>query len=198
MDFTSQELIGGIAFLLGFIGHSFYVVSILQNKTKPHLYTWLIWGILTGIAYAAQVYDNAGPGSWQMGISAFLCLMTAVMALKWGEKDITRGDKIALIASLSAIVPWLLTKDPLGSVILISIIDVVAFYPTFRKSWLKPQEENLTTYNLANLKLTLSLFALNNVSLTTALYPAVVVGINTIFVIMCLIRRKQIAAAQTS
>lgn len=193
MELTTQEILGGIAFLIGLVGHSFYVVSILQNKTKPHLFTWLVWGIITGIAYAAQISDNAGPGSWQMGVSSFLCLMTAAMALKWGEKEITRGDKIALAASLIAIIPWLITKNPLGSVILISIIDCVAYYPTFRKSWNKPHEENLTTYLMANLKISISLFALLNFTLITALYPIVLIIANGAFIIMCIVRRRKLA-----
>lgn len=192
MDLTAAEIIGGIAFLLGIIGQLIYIVSILRGHTKPHLFTWLVWGILSAIGYFAQLHDDAGPGSWAMGVTALACLTTAALALKWGEKNITRGDKIAFATSISAILPWLLTKDPLGSVILISIIDVVAFYPTFRKSWHKPYEENLPSYNLASLKMILSLFALSNVTINTALYPSAVVLVNSTLVLTCLIRRKAV------
>ena len=166
MDYL-QQFIGLIAFGLGLFGTVVYVRSVLDGRSKPHLYTWLVWGIITGIGFLAQIYDNAGPGSWAMGISSLACLFTAALALKYGEKEITRSDKIALFSCLSAIIPWLLTKDPLGSVIMISIIDAVAFYPTFRKSWKKPHEENLPTFYIANIKLTLSLFAMTNFTVIT-------------------------------
>ncbi len=190
MDFLTPELIGAVAVVLGIVSQGLYILSILRGQTKPHLFTWLVWTILGGIGYAAQVHDNAGPGSWVMGMTAIVCGITALLSLKYGEKTFTRGDKIALVASLSALVPWVLTNDPLGSVILISVIDIVAFYPTIRKSWMKPNEEHLTAYNLATLKIFISLFALTNVTLTTALYPAVIVVVNTAFVLMCLLRRK--------
>ncbi len=86
--------------------------------------------------------------------------------------------------------PWLMTEDPLYSVIIISLIDVAAFYPTFRKSWHKPDEESLLSYNIASMKLFLSLFALDNFTVTTSLYALTIVITNTAFVIMCVMRRR--------
>lgn len=152
-----------------------------------------MWGTITLIAFAAQVYDNAGPGAWVMGLSAFFCLLQAALAFKYGDRaDITRSDKIALAASLSAIIPWLLTNDPLWSVILISIIDGVAFYPTMRKSWRKPWDENLTAYNMASLKFVISLLAMMNFTIVTTLYAFAVIALNSSFTLMCLIRRQSL------
>ncbi len=184
------EFFGLAALAIGLYGSAFYIRSILKGQTKPHVFTHVVWGTVTFIAFLAQLHDSAGPGSWAMGISALACFTNAALALKYGEKNITRGDKIAFIASLTAIIPWVLTKDPLGSVILISIIDAVAFYPTFRKSWNKPWEENLTAYNIANLKFLLSLVAMRNFTIVTTLYVATVMALNGAFVIMCLIRRQ--------
>lgn len=85
------------------------------------------------------------------------------------------------------------TRDPLLSVILAGVIDVVAFIPTFRKSWRKPWQENLSAYAIANVKLLLSLFALSHVSVVTAFYPAVGFSINAVFIALCLWRRGRVA-----
>lgn len=193
---TTPEIIGGIAILIGLYGQVLYTGSILRGTTKPHLFTWVVWSILGFIGFFAQLHDHAGPGSWVLGITSSFCVVNALLALKWGEPTITRGDKIALAASLTAILPWALTKDPLGSVMLISIIDMVAFYPTFRKSWMKPHEENLSAYNLANAKFILSFFAMSTFTLNTMLYPVVIVLGNGAFVIMCLIRRRQLSSPE--
>lgn len=190
---TITEIFGVLAVLVGVAGQGLYILSILRGQTHPHLFTWLVWTILGAIGFAAMVHDNAGPAMWALGATSFLCLTTALLSLKYGEKTFTRGDKIALVASLSAILPWLLTDDPLGSVILISIIDAVAFYPTLRKSWNKPWSENLFAYNLGSLKFGLTVLAISNLTLTNALYPAAIVFINTAFVVMCLARRRTLA-----
>lgn len=188
--FSAQEIIGLAAVLVGLFGAAVYIHSILRGQTRPHVYTHLVWAIIAGIGFAAQLADHAGPGAWAMGMTTMACATNAILALKFGEKNITRSDTVALAVSLAAIVPWVLTHDPLWSVILISLIDVVAFYPTLRKSWHKPWEENLSSYNIANLKMGLSVLAITNLSLTTALYPCVVFVVNAAFVIMCLARRR--------
>jgi hypothetical protein len=187
---AATAFIGLLAVFVGLVSGGMYILSVFRKESKPHLFTWIIWGLISAIAYAAQLHDHAGPGSWAMGLTALTCGATMALCFKYGEKDITRSDWIALIASLSAIIPWIMTDDPLYSVILVSFIDIVAFYPTFRKSWHKPYEENLLSYNIASLKLVLSLFALDNFTVTTSLYAMTIVGANTAFVTMCYTRRK--------
>ena len=187
---TSQEIIGAIAFLIRSIAGIIYIVSILKGQTKPHFFTWLVFTILTVIAYLAQVSDNAGPGSWMMGVTALSCLINTFLAIPYGEREITRGDKWALATSLFAMAPWLLTHDPLGSVILVSLIDAVAMFPTLRKSWMKPYEENLTFHGMATFNVFLSLFALTHISLTTILYPLAILLVNMALIVLCLVRRS--------
>lgn len=194
----STSIIGLIALSIGVMQLCVYVVSILRKQTKPHLFTWLVWTLLSGIAFLAQLHDHAGPGSWAVGMDAFGCLLIAVLCLKYRDREITKSDWIALIASLSAVIPWILTKDPLYSVILISIIDVAAFYPTFRKSWFRPHEESLMTYIISGTKMLLSLFALENFTVTTSLFMIVMISTNIIFVTMCYLRRKSMGLLRSS
>ena len=74
--------------------------------------------------------------------------------------------------------------------IIISVIDALGFYPTFRKSYHKPWEEFLTHYSLASIKFLLSLFALEQFNLTTTLYPASLIFMNAAFLAMTLWRRR--------
>jgi len=185
-----ESYYGTLALFISLAGSWIYIRSILKGKTKPHLYTHLAWGIITAIAFFAQVSDNAGPGSWAIGVTAAACLTQAALALKYGERDITRNDHISLGISLLAIVSWVVTKDPLLAVILACVVDIVAYYPTFRKSWKNPWEENIAAYNIANVKLALSLAALTNVTWVTVLYPAVGLAANLAFVATCLLRRR--------
>ncbi len=189
---TGNELIGMLSLLVGLAGTGIYIASILRGQTRPHLFTWLVWFILTVIGYLAQLHDDRGPGTWVMGVTALCALAIVALSLKYGEKNRTRGDWIALALSLTAIIPWLLTKDPLGSVLMISVIDLVAFYPTFRKSWLKPHEENLTGYVFANAKYLLGMAALNAYTLNTTLYAATIIAANAAFILMCLWRRHML------
>jgi hypothetical protein len=171
-----------------------YIVSMLRGKTRPHVFSWLIWALLNTIAAFAQHAEGAGPGSWAMFFSAFICLTIALIALHSGEKKITRSDSASFIAALATIPLWLATSDPLWSVILIVIIDTVGgYYPTFRKSFSKPRQEDLACYVIANAKHICSLLAVNTVSVTTVLYPGWIVLMNTLFVAFALWRRRALS-----
>ena len=189
MDLTFQDSIGALAFLIRAVASGIYIVSILKGDTKPHLYTWLVFTLLTAIAFLAQIQDGGGMGIWTTGLAILVSIINSLLALSYGEKNITKSDKLALIAATTSILPWLLTQNPLGSVILVSLIDTIAMYPTFRKSWSKPQEENLTSYFLVGLAFLLSTLALTHISVTTFLYPIAIAFINLSLIFLCLWRR---------
>lgn len=174
-------------------GYLFYFKDIFAGKTKPHMYTWLIWGLLTGIAFFGQLADGAGTGAWVTGVTAAVSFLIVALSFKYGEKNITRSDTYFLIASLASIVLWLVTNDPLLSIILITIVDFVAFVPTIRKSLIKPGEETLIHYFFAGGKFVLAIIALENYSIVTTLYPLSLVLANWLFVVLVLIRRDQLS-----
>lgn len=194
MDLSVQELFGVVSVAISLWATFLYINSILKGQTRPHIYTWIVWAILPTIGFFAQLHDKAGAGAWATGSTAAACLVILALSFKYGDREHTKGDKIALVASLFAVVPWVLTKDPLGSVILISIIDLVAFYPTFRKSWLKPGQEHLMTFGISAAMMLCSIIAMENVTINTTLYPSVYVAGNTVFILYSLWRRKVMAA----
>jgi hypothetical protein len=182
--------LGIIATLIGLISYLPYITDTVAGRTKPHAFSWLIWAILTAIGFAAQVADKAGPGSWITGITAAACFLIFGLGVKYGERNITRFDWGCLIFSLAAIPIWIATATPVYAVILITIIDTVGFLPTYRKAWHKPSEETLVTWIVSTIKFFISLFALNNYSLVTVLYPASLVLMNGLFVVMVLWRKR--------
>lgn len=180
-----------LATLIGLIGYIPYFRDIFKGTTKPHVFSWFIWSLLTGIAFAAQVVEGAGPGAWVTGFTAVVCSAVAVLAFSKGEKEITKSDWVCLVLALLGIALWLVTDNPLTAVIVVTITDALAFIPTFRKTYFKPHEETLTEYALAAVKFFISIIALESLTLSTWLYPASLVIMNGAFVVMALIRRRK-------
>ena len=124
-----------------------------------------------------------------------VCFIIAALTFRRGEKHITKSDWIAFIAALAAILVWLFTKEPLWAVVLITMIDSLAFYPTFRKSYIKPHEETVMTWWVNSIKFVFALLALEQVSLVTALYPSYLVLANGALAAMLIWRRRVMAVA---
>ncbi|NQZ13450.1 MAG: hypothetical protein HRT94_01330 [Alphaproteobacteria bacterium] len=185
-----KEIFTAIGLVFTFIGYLAYIYSIFRGNTRPHPFSWFIWGLLTAIGFFAQLSDNAGPGAWITGISAAFTFFIAIIGyIKRSEITITRTDTITFVAALTSIPLWLVTDTPLYSVILITIIDAIAFYPTFAKTWHRPDQELPFQTIMAALKFILSLFALNNYTIITVLYPLSLVIMNTAFLIVLYGRR---------
>jgi hypothetical protein len=184
-----RVILGGVAAVIGVIGFLPYFRNLFAGRTKPHTFSWLIWGILSTIIFTAQVVSGAGPGAWIIGVAATLSLAVFVIAIFKGEREITRVDKTSLAFAALGIVLWIATTNPLWSVVIVSIVDAVGYIPTFRKTYKQPYGETLTLYILSTVSFVISFFALEVVSVTTALYPASLIATNIVFISMVLMRR---------
>ncbi|NBX66857.1 MAG: hypothetical protein EBQ96_07675 [Proteobacteria bacterium] len=183
-------ILGAIAVVMTIIAHLDYMRAIIRGTNRPHLFTWIIWTLLTVIILAAQISDNAGPGAWSTLAVLVPCVAITLMAIKSGEKNITKSDWAMFMAGLASIPVWLLTSNPFWSVIIVCLIDALAFGPTFRKAWFKPHEEATFMYGFNVPRHMLSVAAIANYSLVTTLYPAMLVFLNALMYIMIKLRRR--------
>lgn len=171
---------------------SIYVGSIFRGKTKPHLYTWLLWWILWTIVTIVQITNDAG---WAILISALMagCNLTlAGLSLKYGETFLTKRDKYLLLAALLTIILWQISSNDLIAITLVCVIDAIAFYFTFKKSYKKPYDEKLSSYILWTLQFVSFALAVDNPTPTNLLYPVFLATIELIFVFFLIWRRSLI------
>jgi hypothetical protein len=188
MDY--KENLGLIAVLICFYAYVLYFKSIFKGKTKPHLFSFLIWGLSSGIAFLGQITHSAGPGAWVIGFVTFCCFGVMISSIKYGEKNITRFDWVCLITALSAIPVWILTNNALLAVIMVTFVDCVGYIPTFRKSWPKPYEEHVGAAFLSSIQYVISFLAINSYSLITCVTPVSLFLINGALGMMLVFRRK--------
>jgi hypothetical protein len=170
-----------------------YLRDIFRKRTKPHAYSWLVWSLLQGVGVIAQFQAGAGYGAWGLTLGAFFCFTIFVLSLKFGTKNITKFDSACLAASLIAIVFYIVFKNPLWSIVLVSLIDFIGFLPTFRKAYQEPETETASAFALSALANFFSLLAIQDYSVTTVLYIASLVVTNVSFVSMLLIRKRILA-----
>lgn len=188
-----KTIIGYAAIVVGFVSYLPYYRDILKNKTKPHAFSWFSIAMLSFIGFAAQRSEGGGAGAWVTGLSGIMCLGVFILALKRGTKNFALIDKAFLLLAFLTLIPWMLTKDPLISVILISIIDIFALVPTIRHGYYHPFEETVSTFGLSSIKFILGIVALQIYTTTTWLYPGTIALTTAVFVTILLYRRKQLS-----
>ncbi len=190
-----KETLGFVTIILSIVGHVPYIIDTVRGKTKPHIFTWIIWSIITLLAFLGQWSKGGGAGSWGTGITGVMAICITLFAIKKGVKDITLSDKVFFVGALLAIIPWYLTKDPTISVIIAAIIDVSAFIPTIRKTIKHPKSETFATYSLNIIRHILSIIALERYNLATVFYPVYLLCMNliitTIIIRPYLVKRRK-------
>lgn len=189
-----KNILGIIATVLVFIGYIPYTRDIIRGKTKPHMYSWFLWSFVTFIVFALQVSGGAGSGAFVTLAAALCCFAVIVLGFIYKSRvEIVWIDTVFLILAIIALGLWLIAKQPVLSTILMTIIDLLAFAPTVRKSWNKPYSETLAFYFLNTFRFGLAAIALQKYSIVTALYPITWLVTNSLFALMIAVRRKQTA-----
>lgn len=192
MELDYKTILWAITVLMIIVGYWKYMLDTWKGKTTPHIFSWIMFFILWLISFLIQYNDWAGPGAWGTAAGFITALIIILLALRQGEKNITKTDKISFVLWLFAIAAYIFIANPIYALILAIVINLFAFYPTFRKTYYKPDEETLISYVLAGVRSSISLWAMMNYSFLTLAMPIFIVFINLAFVSMVLIRKKQL------
>jgi hypothetical protein len=183
-------LVGSIIGILAFLP---YFRDVLRSTTKPHPFTWVVWTLINLIAFFAQVAGGGGLGAGVTLVVALDCLSITVFSFVRGERSITFLDYLCFAAALIGVVLWQLTRNPFTAILFVTLADAAATIPTLRKSYLRPQEETMSSYALSAVRSFVAVFALSAINLTTALYPVFIVVADTVVVLILFIRRGRSA-----
>lgn len=190
-----KEALSLIAIAITFAAFIPYIREIFRGSVKPHIFSWVIWGATTLLIFLAQLEDNGGAGTWPIGVSASITIFIAYLAYtKRADVTITRTDWAFFAAALLSLPLWYWTSDPLWAVVLLTAIDVAGFGPTVRKAYQFPYSESLLFFALFTLRNVLVMLALENLSVTTLLFPAVMLVICLCMITMIAYRRRVVTA----
>lgn len=189
MDF--RYFLSAIAIGLTLFAFFPYIQSIRNGQTRPHVFSWIIWGTSTFVVFLAQLAGKGGAGAWPIGVSGVITMYVAWLAYtKKTDNVITFIDRVFFVSAMSSLPFWYLTSDPLWAVVILTVVDLLGFGPTFKKAYARPDEEQLLFFGLITLRNLISIAALQYFSLTTVLFPAALSIAGMIFIGMVLCRRR--------
>lgn len=181
-----------IASILAIIGNISYLKDIFKGRVKPHPYTWFIWSIVSMTTFFGGLAKGAGIGALPTGIAEGFTIIIFLFSLKYLFKKeaghIRKIDNYFLAIALLGLIPWAITKDPTISVVIVVLIDIVAFIPTLRKTWNHPETEKPTLYAMNVSRHILTLFSIEAYNIATTIHSFAMIVTNTIMVYF--IKRK--------
>lgn len=179
-----------IAALLAVAGNIPYLYDMVKGRIKPHPYTWFIWSIVSGTVLVGQITKGAGWGIIPFSASEMFTFIIFLFSLRYGFKKIPRRDTYFLIAALLGLIPWIVTRDPTWSVVIMVTIDVIAFFPTIKKAHTSPKSEEPTLYATNVLRHVLTLFTLTHYNIATTFHSIMMIVTNSTMVRVLISKKR--------
>ncbi len=178
--------------VVGTAGYIPYLKDIFARRTQPHVYTWLVWAITQGTATAILFYGGGGWATLGLAMAVAYNLVIISLCIKYGTKNITLADTVALITALIAIVVWWQLKQPLLAAIMVTVIDFLGYLPTFRKTFVEPWSETVKSWLLFFLAMVFAVLALKEYNLLTLIYLSMVILCNLTVALISILRRPYV------
>jgi len=180
-----------VASLLVVFGYVPYFRDIFAKKTKPHLFTWLIWLITSATATVGLLYGGGKFGSFSLVVGTIAVAIVLLLSFKYGTNDITKSDKVAFLLAFFAVVAWWQMKNPTLAILLACVIDgIFGYYPTLRKSFIDPWSETLSFWVVMAGTDLLALFSNAQYNFLTVGYLATLFVANLAVFFVCFFRRR--------
>jgi hypothetical protein len=181
-------IIGGVLIAGSFIP---YIHDIIKSKTEPHVYTWFIWSITHLIAALAILEGNGGLfAALSVASGGILSFAIFLTSLRHGTRNITSFDTGTLIIAILAVLIWWKLDHPEWAIIMITLIDVLGFLPTVRKTWLDPHSESIVAWSLYAFGNIAALLAITNYSIMTSFYIVAMIAASTALVLTIVLRKR--------
>ncbi|MFA6324903.1 MAG: hypothetical protein WCX46_01605 [Candidatus Paceibacterota bacterium] len=115
-----------------------------------------------------------------------------MFSIKGGTKNITKSDTLVLFLALFSIIVWWKLDSPILAVIMVSLIDLFGYIPSYRKCWNEPWSETMSTWVLFSIGNIFAIFARSEYNLITLTYLVTIIFCNVILVAISLFRRRKI------
>ena len=169
--FASTLNVGLLAGLLSLAAFVPYIIAIVKGATKPNRATWWIW-TTNGLILLASYYASGAESTVWVAVGYFVgSLLTAVLALRYGEGGWSSFDRSCLLGAGSGLLFWWMFNSSIVALVTTLSVDFAGALPTIRKAYRAPETEDRVAWGLFILGNTVNLLAVEAWSFGIAVYP---------------------------
>jgi hypothetical protein len=188
-----QFVLMWVSIIVGTLSYLIYIWRLLRGEHFPHPFSWFVWSVTASTIAAAMVTGGAGFGSGPYIVNAALVIVIFVVSIPRGSREISVSDCVFLFVALIGLTAWWILGDPLMAVLLITGIDLLGYFPTYRKIIASPQSESLIAWSGFLVGSIFAILAQAQFSLTTLTYPIAMSLAAFVVIILCLIGGRRAA-----
>ncbi len=171
---------------------SFYLRAMWRGQAKPNLVSWLVWVLAPVSAGLVSISLGAGESSVPIFMAAFTPLCVVILGLykKSAHWKASTLDYVCLALSLISLLSFIILKTGTLATTFAILADLIAFVPTYIKSYKAPESENLGPYLSGLFNPFISVATLSAITFNTAGFALYLFLGNLLEIAIVLIRKK--------
>lgn len=186
-----KVVLGIVAGIIALLAYIFYIFAIFKGETKPDRASWWIWSFMGIVLGASYYFSGAENTIWVPMAEVLGPISIAILSIWYGEGGLKdKTDLICLGGASFSILLWIIFKNPVIALTANVIVDIFAAVPTIKKSYLRPEGEDLFAWLLTGTANTMNLFAVEKFTFAVFLYPVYVFIIDCVVIALLILRRK--------
>lgn len=196
MEVDRFLITGALAGVITFIAFIFYGYDTLKGISSPNPATWVVWWV-EGVLILSSSWEGGARETLiptvvaQIGFSVMVLLLWKYGA-KWSVLD-----KRCLVAALLSVIPWIITNDPVWTLMITLAIDLLGAWPTWKKAYHDPSSEGALPGKIAwalfALASIVNVFAINNLwDPYVAVYPFQITVVTVTMTVLVWLPRRSV------
>jgi len=174
-----------------------YIRDTLSGVTQPQRASWLIWTVLSTIAFCAQMSEGAGTTLWFAGAQAGGTIIVFALSVRHGQGlFLTRPDERILWIAAIGMVVWFFTETAAYALAMTITISLLGGTLTVIKAYRAPGTETMSCWLLGFGAACCALLSVGTLDPVLLAYPAYLfVLYGAIIIAMALGRARAIQGA---
>ena len=181
-----KRAFNALAGILFFAAFAPYVWAILHGQTQPSPVSWLIWASVDTLAYLAMKKEEARTG--QLTGAVLGAWLITGLAVYYGEVSMGMIEWVSIVGATAGILLWQKTGNAVLAIVCSQAAIMIGALPTFASAYANPALENPVAWSIWLLSCVCALFAIKKWDLANALQPLTFTAVETIMVILVVIR----------
>lgn len=126
-----------------------YLRDIIRRQARPRSVSWAIWAVLLGIMTIAAFREGQVASAALSAVSTIGCLLIVSVGWRYGSRNITVLDRVAIAGTVVGLGALLFTHDAFITLVIMLVVDAIAYVPTLVHAWNEPGEESFLSWAMS-------------------------------------------------
>ncbi len=172
-DLDGSLLFGVTSAVLGSCAFLLYINDMLRSGARPLRSTWLIWSVLSCMAFFSNVNEGATDSLLFLGVQTGFTTLIFLLSLTFGMGSLfRRGDAHVLALAAMGIALWWMTDNALFALAISIAVSALGGAVTLIKTYFAPGTESTRCWMLSALSSAFGLLAVGGWDPVLMAYPA--------------------------